>query len=845
MHGDPKTGLRLDVVGREMSGPTTVSTRPQWDRYLFGLSALVVLCGLLGLTVRVFHELSSTQLSWMIAVIGTVLLVGGVVFGVVTVVRARRGASAAVRAKRWNWAAVDIATVLLSFLLALVYELIVNTFGNGQVGETLVLIGAVALIVMLVVRFLIRLRAGRRLMVQPLPPSGALLAQSNWRAPNPLYGRDDEVDRAVGMVLAHGVVVVAGPRDVGTTAVAGAVVQTLIDKHGSRSDRTLRLDLRSRSTRPPDGARRTAARILWALGLDEPADDTPQVLAKAAQRLLVLLDNLFDVLLLDNVADPDEVAWLVREWPVGTRPRLVLAGETAISAVAEDRTVLLGELNLVGLRAIWDAMDPNARSQRRIVPWGPRRRGTDAIDELLRACFGRPRAVLAFAQEIYRPGTKVTVEGLLRTLRSAGSIDGQLERVWTAILDHIRDGLPPDAVWLLQALAELPVTALTGDAIAAMSESMDALEELRIRNLVLEVDGRYRMPTEIRRAIVGTTKDVDRQRYALKAIPALLKFHCDQIGHRPGVLVWFHDEERSLRPLFDPENYLDEELLTEVMRYLPEIADALEAWYVREQQSSGLLTVNRGLHVLAERAHLPDLAALTAIRMATAHRMADRLGDANEMLTVAAGLTAEVTDTRTVAGLKLREEVERSLLGLSRSSNTETLDEAEASLRRIVANRRPRGLVLSTALINLGAVCVRQNRPADALHFLRRAEKAAQEQGDTGGQAHAIELQGVATAHKGDLHAAVDLWQRAKNGFTHIGEEQGRARCLQHLGSASLVDQKVAGQIRDGRRIALGSRAAAEVALPLLEEAQRLREGQPDTTLVDKYLAVARARLAT
>ncbi|MFD1049509.1 hypothetical protein ACFQ1S_30230, partial [Kibdelosporangium lantanae] len=151
------------------------------------------------------------------------------------------------------------------------------------------------------------------------------------------------------------------------------------------------------------------------------------------------------------------------------------------------------------------------------------------------------------------------------------------------------------------------------------------------RNLVLEVDGRYRMPTEIRRAIVGTTKDVDRQRYAVQAIPALLKFHTDQIGHRPGVLVWFHDEERSLRPLFDPENYLDEELLTEVMRYLPEIADALEAWYVREQQSSGLLAVNQGLHVLADRAHLPDLAALTAIRMATAHRMADRLGEANEM----------------------------------------------------------------------------------------------------------------------------------------------------------------------------------------------------------------------
>jgi tetratricopeptide (TPR) repeat protein len=747
-------------------------------------------------------------------------------------------------------AVVDMAGVLMSFLLVMAHELIGNVLGSTQVGPVLAFVGAAVLMAVLVIRFVIRLRAGRQAVLEPPPPPRTLQVQSHWRTPNALYERDDELSQAVQTVLAHGVVVVAGPRDIGTTAVAEAVVQALIEMDGVRSDRTLRFDLRSRSTRRPDDARGTAGRILSALGLDEPADETPQVLAKAARRLLRLLDTVCDVLFLDNVADPGEVAWLVREWPPETRPRLVLAGETAISAVAEDRTVLLGELNLVGLRAIWDAMDPNTQTQRRLISWVSRRRAPDdEVDELLRACFGRPRAVQAFAQEIHRPGTKVTVPGLLRTLRSAGPVDGQLERVWTALLDHIRDGLPPDAVWLLQALAELPVTALTGDAVAAMltnhgTGSADALEELRIRNLVLEVDGRYRMPTEIRRAIVATSKDVERRKHALEAIPALLRFHVDQIGrHRPGVLVWFHDEERSLRPLFDPENYHDDELLTEVMRYLPEIADVLEAWYVREQQSSGLLTVNEGLHVLAERAHRPDIAALTAIRMATAHRMANRLGDANEMLTVAAGLTADVTDSRTVIGLELREEVERALLVLSRASNAETLDEAEARLRRIVATRRLRAS--TTALINLGAICVQLNRPANALHYLRRAEKAAQEHGDTGAQAHAIELQGVATAHNGDLHTAVDLWQRAKNGFTHVGEEQGRARCLQHLGSAALVDPKVAGQIRDGRRVALGSRAAAEVALPLLEEAQRLREGQPDTTLVDEYLAVARARLDT
>jgi ABC-type sugar transport system permease subunit len=85
----------------------------------------------------------------------------------------------------------------------------------------------------------------------------------------------------------------------------------------------------------------------------------------------------------------------------------------------------------------------------------------------------------------------------------------------------------------------------------------------------------------------------------------------------------------------------------------------------------------------------------------------------------------------------------------------------------------------------------------------------------------------------------------AKELFVKVGEEQGEARCLQHLGSAALTDPRVAGQIHDGRPTPLTQQEAAAAALPLLTRAKQLRAGQPDTTLVDHYLALATDRLAS
>lgn len=765
-------------------------------------------------------------------------------------------------------AKVVLIAVVSWFVLNISGELIGNQANEtafGQVlGRYVLLFLVIAVPVALLIWLVLWWVGGRDEPDEPDEDTAGTVAEwpappkpPDWHPPDPLYGRDSEVDSAVDLVLANGIVVVAGPRDIGTSAVAEAVVQRLIDASVADAARTTQFDLRSRSSRRPDDARAAAGRVVSAFRVDEPADGTPALLADAGHRLVAALRENYDVLMLDNASTPEEIEWLARHWPAGGRPWLVVAGESAIAPVVEHGTVLVGELSRPGLLAMWRAEVPEPGTTRGKRIWDrlTRRAGDDRpedLDVLLEACFGRPGVLVAFIREILRPDSTVSIKSVVAAAGSPGSPDGALVRVWTEMLDHVREGLSDNGVWLLHALAELPVTALTRGAIEAMlTEPGPApLEELRIRNLVREADGRYRLPLEVRRAVAATTAREVRQGNARQAIPTLLRHYADDASRWAGRLGsgavvgdWFHDAERSLRPLFTVETFADDGLLELVIDDLAGIADALEGWYVREQQAGGLLAVNSALHWLAERAGRAELAGVAAIRMATAHRMAGRPGDAGAMLDVAAACGADLRHDEAIE-LAVREHVERALLCLAGSgADRESLTGAESGLDRILATHRDHQGT-TAALINLGALCLRQGRPGDALRHLRRAERLANDRRDLGCRAHAVELQGVAlSCQDGQLLEAVAAWRLAEHYFATIGEEQGEARCLQHLGSAALVDGRVAGQIRDNRPTQLDEPAAAAVALRLLERAKQLRAGQPDTQLVDHYLRVARGRL--
>jgi hypothetical protein len=739
------------------------------------------------------------------------------------------------------------------FALSIIGELIGNQANETAAGQTIghyVLLIAVVVVPAFLVGWAVLSMRERRRRRSPVaseenPPSTKLFNPPTWHPRPPLCGRDTEVREALKLVRANGAVVVVGPRDTGTSAVGQAVAQWLVDHHDADAGNTNRFDLRSRSTSGPDDAVATAGRVVSAYGIDEPADDTEVVLSRVARELVAKFQSTGGTLLLDNVTSPEQVRWLVREWPTDG-PRLVIVGETALSEVADHSTVEIGPMSLEHLRELWH-QEMRAGQPRLFTLFTkvtrPFAQQAEELDALLLACFGRPRAVKAFAHEVKRPGSMVTLGDLLTELGKEGPVDGPLERVWQAILANMRENLSPDATRLLAALAELPVTGLTKGAVAAMLAVTDdpvALEQLRIRNLVEEVDGRYRLPQEIRRAIEKTTKEEVRRSVALDAVPGLLRFYAGfaaswvtRLEVDPkGARAWFRMSEPSFRPLYG-NTYLDDELLDIVLDDLCAIADAMERWYVRERQPSGLLAMNSGLYGLVQRAGRQDLAALTAIRVAAAHRMSRRFGESATQLDIAVGHADQVRDPRVRSELDSREQVARALLALERESGVpEALDEL---------TRQP--VASPTVLINAGALCLANGDVDAALDHLLKAEELAMETGDVGAQAHSTELRGVVLSGQ-NLIDAVRAWQLARTMYSRIGEDQGEARCLQHLGSAAATDPRAAGQLLRGNPEPLSRREAAQVALTHLESAKALRTGQPNTTLVDHYLDLARTQLA-
>lgn len=721
-----------------------------------------------------------------------------------------------------------------------------NTWIGQAIGNVLFVGAAVAVPVVIVGLGVLawRDRRHRRSAIahDETAPPPRLFAPPTWHEPERLYGRRDEVARAVWLVRDKGIVVIVGERDVGTSEVGKTVAQELIDHDGVDRRATTRFDLRSRSASTPDDPLTTAGRLVSVFGIDEPADESE--LQKVARELVGVFRAWNGTLLLDNVNTPEQVTWLVAEWPSGG-PGLVIVGETALADVVAHATVRVEAMSVADMRALWRA-ERTAPRQKWFRRFARNPEPDDELDELLAACLGRPRAVKALAAEISRPGSTVEFHHLLEELRREGPATGPFERVWRAILENVRAGLSPDAVWLLSALAGLPVTGLINGAVAAMLDvaDPDALEELRNRNLVDLVDGRYRLPQEYRRAIEGTTSPEERRAVTARALPALLRFYrtfaelwATRLETDPkGARQWFEESEPSFRPLYGA-TYSDDELLRSVLDDLCAIADALASWYVRARLPQSMLVVHSGLHDLAVGVGWLDVAAHAAIRQAGAHRMAGahgaphRFGDAVQELDNARTYLEKVPNPRVRADLEVRERTERALVAIDRGTG---LDEAYTDMAGLQ-------VAAPAVLINLSVLCLGRGDLSDALLNLVRAEKLAEAAGDQGARAHSLELQGVVLSHW-LLVESVRFWQLARATFGRIGEKQGEARCLQHLAAAALADPRAAGQLLWGDPQPADEREAAQEALSRLQQAKSLRPRQ-QTPLADRYRGVAVSRL--
>jgi hypothetical protein len=175
-----------------------------------------------------------------------------------------------------------------------------------------------------------------------------------------------------------------------------------------------------------------------------------------------------------------------------------------------------------------------------------------------------------------------------------------------------------------------------------------------------------------------------------------------------------------------------------------------------------------------------------------------------------------------------RRQVERALLSLARADRSPAgndRDDAVLNARdRLDEARLKRpgpDLAADVAIaINLAVVHLYQLDAEGALDHLRPAVARATAASDLSGQAHALELMGVAAWMQDNKHEAVSRWDHAAHLYAEIDEREGHARCLQHLGSAEVV----AGHLSD--------------ALELLEQSAMLR--RTESEILVKYLDAAR-----
>jgi hypothetical protein len=183
---------------------------------------------------------------------------------------------------------------------------------------------------------------------------------------------------------------------------------------------------------------------------------------------------------------------------------------------------------------------------------------------------------------------------------------------------------------------------------------------------------------------------------------------------------------------------------------------------------------------------------------------------------------------RTRAALRTRRRVEQALVDIAKaeapagSERDEALLDARHRLEEARLTRPGPDLAADVAIqINLAIVHLYQEDPEGALEQLRPAAAKAAAAGDTSAHAHALELRGVAAWMQKSPKEAMGWWQEAQVLYSEIGELEGQARCLQHLGSAEFVTAHPKG-------------------LTHLEQSATLRGGESGHPTLTEYLTAAR-----
>lgn len=438
-----------------------------------------------------------------------------------------------------------------------------------------------------------------------------------------LVGRDELVAEATDLLRRAHLLLLHGPRNIGTSAVALEVAFRVVPDESAH----VYVDLRSRQADRQEDAPGTQLRVLTALGLKPRPGGTAADVREQVRRALTGTGR---VLVLDNVRSADQIGWVAL--PV-LGAYVLVAGDVTpprgvpdlpVEPLAPDGGLALLRRGPLGRRLSEDYPDV-----RRLA------------DNYLRS----PAVVLAVGAWLEARPT-ATVAELLDELAGRGDLDRtEPSRMLRTVLRLQADGLSPDAAALFALVPSIPVTFVGVGAVAALlnrppQRAERALDELARRALVDAEAGRYRIPGESRR--LGQTV---RLRTLRAASARLLTWYADAATARVGVLRdgpdaeperaadardWLEREQGALLALLDAARR--HPMPASAARPAAAIADVLDVWFAEqrlpEEREKAATAALAAAHALGDRAG----AQTALLRLAVVTRILGRLDEAADML---------------------------------------------------------------------------------------------------------------------------------------------------------------------------------------------------------------------
>ncbi len=572
-----------------------------------------------------------------------------------------------------------------------------------------------------------------------------------------LVGRDDLLAAAVELARHAGVLLLHGPRGIGTSALARAVAHRL-SAEGAYAD------LRPTGAGGPESPARSRIRVLAALGLLPPRAPTAAV---AYEQVAAELRDTGRVLLVDNADTAEQLDWLVRPIPgayvlaAGDVPPW--AGEPDLPELAVGP--LAPEHGLALLRAAPAVAD-------RAQP------GRSGVNRLARAYLKNPAAVLSLRSWL-AANPQVPISALVADLDGRSGPGGPTPELLQTVFRLQTRGLSAPAHRLLGLLPEVPLTRLSDAAVGALlgrgpaAGQAVAAELARAGLLVTVSPSRYDVPREARTlglpAPDGAPAALARlvTHYAGDSVEWLVALTgpTDRAGRERDAEAWFRREDLTLLALLERPGRVPRSAAAR----LALIADALDAWFVRDGRPADRRAAAEA--ALAVAADLGDAEGeLTArLRLAATARAQGELDEATEHLRAARELGGAVDDPRLITGLGQQALAVGDVAGARQ--------EFERNL-----SRRPRRDAVGRVIdqVDLGAAAVGQGDLDLAERRLQEAAVLAQDAGDLAGVAYAQELLGVVAARRGEPAAALAVWAEAQLLFEQRHDDQGQARCLLH-----------------------------------------------------------------